>query len=91
MTISGVLRRRLPRGSSATRTCFPARCTGQEDAFVARLADAEVPVGNADINGPAWLVLRPESIRVEAKSAGGVAATVRDVAFRGTGFTYGSR
>ena len=67
---------------------FPCEMHGKGDSSVARLADAEVPVGNADVNGPAWLVLRPESIRVEAMSADGVPATVRDVAFRGTGFAY---
>jgi ABC-type Fe3+/spermidine/putrescine transport system ATPase subunit len=43
-------------------------------------------------SGPAWLVLRPEAVRV-ARVAGEPAAdelagVVRDVAFRGTGFQY---
>jgi ABC-type Fe3+/spermidine/putrescine transport system ATPase subunit len=67
---------------------LPCSIDGKKGKSVARLADAEVPVGDPGVTGPAWLVLRPESIRVEAKAAGGVPATVRDVAFRGTGFTY---
>jgi len=42
--------------------------------------------------GPAWLVLRPEAVRVAGSGANGVpdalTGVVRDVAFRGTGFTY---
>ena len=41
--------------------------------------------------GPAWLVLRPEAVRVVGKGANGSEAlpgVVRDVAFRGTGFVY---
>jgi ABC-type Fe3+/spermidine/putrescine transport system ATPase subunit len=57
---------------------------------VAQLAGAEVRVVDTGLTGPAWLVLRPENIRVEQaqKQAEGVAATVRDVAFRGTAFSY---
>jgi ABC-type Fe3+/spermidine/putrescine transport system ATPase subunit len=42
--------------------------------------------------GPAWLVLRPEAVRVAGPAANGVpdalTGVVRDVAFRGTGFSY---
>ena len=42
--------------------------------------------------GPAWLVLRPEAVRVARPGANGVAdaltGSVRDVAFRGAGFSY---
>jgi spermidine/putrescine ABC transporter ATP-binding subunit len=42
--------------------------------------------------GPAWLVLRPEAVRVERlagqPAADELAGVVRDVAFRGTGFQY---
>jgi len=42
--------------------------------------------------GPAWLVLRPEAVRVAGSGADGVpdalTGVVRDVAFRGTGFSY---
>jgi ABC-type Fe3+/spermidine/putrescine transport system ATPase subunit len=42
--------------------------------------------------GPAWLVLRPEAVRVAGSAANGVpdalSGVVRDVAFRGTGFSY---
>jgi ABC-type Fe3+/spermidine/putrescine transport system ATPase subunit len=47
------------------------------------------PLGGA---GPAWLVLRPEAVRVAGPAANGVpdalTGLVRDVAFRGTGFSY---
>ena len=57
---------------------------------VARLAGTEVRLGDAGLTGPAWLVLRPENVRVEpaGKGDGGLAATVRDVAYRGTAFSY---
>jgi ABC-type Fe3+/spermidine/putrescine transport system ATPase subunit len=43
--------------------------------------------------GPAWLVLRPEAVRVSGAVAGNGTAeslqgVVRDTAYRGTGFTY---
>jgi ABC-type Fe3+/spermidine/putrescine transport system ATPase subunit len=42
--------------------------------------------------GPAWVVLRPEAVRVAGSGADGVpdalTGVVRDVAFRGTGFSY---
>jgi ABC-type Fe3+/spermidine/putrescine transport system ATPase subunit len=42
--------------------------------------------------GPAWLVLRPEAVRVarlaREPAADELAGVVRDVAFRGTGFQY---
>jgi ABC-type Fe3+/spermidine/putrescine transport system ATPase subunit len=45
-----------------------------------------------DETGPAWLVLRPEAVRVAGSGVNGVpdalTGVVRDVAFRGTGFTY---
>ena len=44
-----------------------------------------------EASGPAWLVLRPEAVRV-AGAANGVpdalTGVVRDMAFRGTGFSY---
>ena len=45
-----------------------------------------------DETGPAWLVLRPEAVRIAGPGANGVpdalSGIVRDVAFRGTGFSY---
>jgi ABC-type Fe3+/spermidine/putrescine transport system ATPase subunit len=39
--------------------------------------------------GPAWLVLRPEVVRLAPASAGdGLAGTVLDLAFRGAGYSY---
>ncbi|MSO41204.1 MAG: ABC transporter ATP-binding protein [Solirubrobacterales bacterium] len=60
---------------------------GKGKACKAALAGADAAVADPGLNGPAWLVLRPESIQVET-SGKGVEATVRDVAFRGTGFSY---
>ena len=58
---------------------------------VARLAGAAITLGGqTDVRGPAWLVLRPENVRVVAGAANGTAvpARVRDVAYRGTAFSY---
>jgi ABC-type Fe3+/spermidine/putrescine transport system ATPase subunit len=60
---------------------------GKGKSCVARLAGSEAPVADAGLTGAAWLVLRPESIQVES-GGDGVTASVRDVAFRGTGFSY---
>jgi ABC-type Fe3+/spermidine/putrescine transport system ATPase subunit len=38
--------------------------------------------------GPAWLVVRPEVVRLTRNGDSGLRGTVRDLAFRGTGFTY---
>jgi spermidine/putrescine transport system ATP-binding protein len=57
---------------------------------MAQIADVEMPVGEAGLTGPAWLVLRPENVRVQtgAQAERGLGAVVRDVAFRGVGFSY---
>jgi ABC-type Fe3+/spermidine/putrescine transport system ATPase subunit len=52
-----------------------------------RIAQTELAVNGDVPPGPAWLVVRPETVSVEAGGAG-LAAVVRDVAFRGTAFTY---
>ena len=47
--------------------------------------------GSETVAGPAWLVLRPEVVRLSAPAAADGAAlrgVVRDLAFRGAGFTY---
>jgi ABC-type Fe3+/spermidine/putrescine transport system ATPase subunit len=52
------------------------------------LGGAELVVqarGNAPV-GPAWLVVRPEVVRLD--TGGSLRGIVRDGAFRGTGFTY---
>jgi ABC-type Fe3+/spermidine/putrescine transport system ATPase subunit len=38
--------------------------------------------------GPAWLVLRPEIVRLARDGMGGLRGVVRDLAFRGSGFSY---
>jgi ABC-type Fe3+/spermidine/putrescine transport system ATPase subunit len=54
-----------------------------------RLGDHEIVVGVDAVEGPAWLVLRPEVITVRAPGPGAaIKGTVRDVSFRGTGSSY---
>jgi ABC-type Fe3+/spermidine/putrescine transport system ATPase subunit len=38
--------------------------------------------------GEAWLVLRPEVVRVTEGDGSGLSGTVRDLAFHGSGFRY---
>ena len=46
-------------------------------------------MGADAVEGPAWLVLRPEIISVRDPASGAaIKGTVRDVSFRGTGFSY---
>lgn len=42
---------------------------------------------DTDIEGPAWLVVRPEKVRLLGGDVG-IPAEVSDLAFRGTGFAY---
>ena len=68
---------------------LPVQVTGvgPEGATVT-LGGAELVVqarGTAHV-GPAWLVVRPEVVRLDA--GGALRGIVRDGAFRGTGFTY---
>lgn len=50
------------------------------------LGDTSLPVPGAR-SGRAWLVIRPEAVRLGAPDVG-VAAEVLDLAFRGTGYAY---
>jgi ABC-type Fe3+/spermidine/putrescine transport system ATPase subunit len=61
---------------------------GSRRMSAARVAGAEVPVADPGLTGPAWLVLRPETITIEAGDGDGLPGTVRDVAYRGTAFSY---
>ena len=56
----------------------------------AHVADVRVDVGPEAPPGPAWLILRPESLAIGTAAAAGSSlnATVRDVAYRGTAFSY---
>ncbi len=56
----------------------------------AKLAGSAMPVSADAPTGPAWLVLRPESVTVESGEPGknAMGAIVRDVAYRGTAFSY---
>jgi ABC-type Fe3+/spermidine/putrescine transport system ATPase subunit len=68
----------------------PCEIDGEGERAVARFAGASVELDVDEIIGPAWLVLRPENVRIEPGAANGpgVAAVVRDVAYRGTAFSY---
>jgi ABC-type Fe3+/spermidine/putrescine transport system ATPase subunit len=63
---------------------------GDPPSRVLRLAQTAVPVGVEAPAGPAWLVLRPENVLLEpgAPRAAALGAVVRDVAYRGTAFSY---
>ena len=47
-----------------------------------------VPCDPGLSRGEAWLVLRPEIVRLTEVDGAGLSGTVRDLAFRGSGFTY---
>jgi ABC-type Fe3+/spermidine/putrescine transport system ATPase subunit len=79
---------------------FAARFVGDANVLPVRVTrvegdEATVVLGGSEVvvnarggasAGPAWLVVRPEVVRLEAD--GPLRGTVRDGAFRGTGFTY---
>ena len=86
----------------APASAFAARFVG--DANVLPVEVLEVGAGSATVLlatqrlsvpcgpelgiGPAWLVLRPEVVRLGALDGAALRGTVRDLAFRGSGFTY---
>jgi len=47
-----------------------------------------VPCGDDLSAGAAWLVLRPEVVRLAARDGGGMHGVVHDLAFRGAGYSY---
>jgi spermidine/putrescine transport system ATP-binding protein len=63
-----------------------------EDVSITLAARRRQVTSSGARGGPAWLVLRPEAVRVERlagqPAADELAGVVRDVAFRGTGFQY---
>jgi spermidine/putrescine transport system ATP-binding protein len=84
----------------APRSPFVARFVGDANvlpvevevdgaARAVRIGDVRVPVP-ADVDaGEAWVVLRPEVVRIEPPaSTEGVPGIVQDVSFRGSGHTY---
>jgi ABC-type Fe3+/spermidine/putrescine transport system ATPase subunit len=80
---------------------FAARFVGDANVLPARilradgaeatveLAGVELPVRTRTpvVPGPAWLVVRPEIVRF-AENGCGVRGRIRDLAFRGSGFSY---
>ena len=81
---TGSRRRRSRPGSSATRTSSRWRSSDTVAVAAVTLAgqslsvpcEAELPAGDA------WLVLRPEVVRLGAPDGAGLRGTVRDLAFR---------
>ena len=73
---------------------FPVEITGVEDRKVTlRLArrSFEVPLRKTAKPGAAWLVVRPEIIRVHAEDSNqtdGLSGIVQDFAYRGSGHAY---
>jgi ABC-type Fe3+/spermidine/putrescine transport system ATPase subunit len=80
---------------------FVARFVGDANVIAVEVAasdggEAEVAVGGhrfrvpaPDVVGAAWLVLRPEVVRLlPASGAGGLRGVVQDLSFRGTGHSY---
>jgi ABC-type Fe3+/spermidine/putrescine transport system ATPase subunit len=80
---------------------FVARFVGDANVIPVEVSEggaepAEVAVGahrfpapSVDISGPAWLVLRPEVVRVRPPSGhGSLRGVVQDLSFRGTGHSY---
>jgi spermidine/putrescine transport system ATP-binding protein len=82
-------------------TPFVARLVGDanlvpctSDGLTAVIAAAGVPVSSGTAAGPAWAVIHPEQVTIEAADdadvggTAGIAGRVVDVAYRGTGFTH---
>ncbi|MCY7304012.1 MAG: ABC transporter ATP-binding protein [Thermoleophilia bacterium] len=81
---------------------FAARFVGDANVVAAKVVSIEggsatvtvgshrlaVPSGSDVPVGDAWLVLRPEVVRVSAAGSDGLPGTVLDAAFRGTGHSY---
>jgi ABC-type Fe3+/spermidine/putrescine transport system ATPase subunit len=80
---------------------FVARFVGDANVIPVQVRSddsgtAEVTVGghrfrapDGDVTGPAWLVLRPEVVRVGPPSGdGSLRGVVQDLSFRGTGHSY---
>jgi ABC-type Fe3+/spermidine/putrescine transport system ATPase subunit len=81
---------------------FAARFVGDANVIPVEIVGrvgrgATVAVGNLRLaarcpegleTGPAWLVVRPEVVRLARNGDSGLRGTVRDLAFRGTGFSY---
>jgi ABC-type Fe3+/spermidine/putrescine transport system ATPase subunit len=86
----------------APASAFAARFVGDANVIPVEVvgadgASATVVVGDLRLatrrpdglgTGPAWLVVRPEVVRLAQDRDAGVPGVVRDLAFRGTGFSY---
>lgn len=65
------------------------RANGHTEAVV---GDKSIPLGSPSIQrGAAWLVIRPEVVRLgpeEPEDAAALIGTVQDIAYRGSGYSY---
>lgn len=72
---------------------FVARFVGDSNVLPIEIASRSFMLGNqrltidTDLDGAAWLVVRPEKVRILGAGVG-IPAEVSDLAFRGTGFAY---
>jgi ABC-type Fe3+/spermidine/putrescine transport system ATPase subunit len=70
---------------------IPVEVVGADGASVTVVAgDLRLALRRPDGlgRGPAWLVVRPQLVRLAQNGDAGVPGVVRDLAFRGTGFSY---
>lgn len=74
-------------------TPFVARFVGDANVIAVDVRDGHVVLGGRRLpvpdfaDGPGWLIVRPEAVRLDAPEAG-VPGRVVDLAFRGTGHAY---
>jgi len=69
---------------------IPCEVEGGARGCTARIADVQVAVDPETAPGPAWLILRPESLTIGTgePASSSLTASIRDVAYRGTAFSY---
>jgi ABC-type Fe3+/spermidine/putrescine transport system ATPase subunit len=81
---------------------FAARFVGDANVIPVQVVARESAVATVEVGGrriavpcdpemtvgPAWLVLRPEVVRLSPPNGDAVRGVIRDLAFRGSGFTY---
>jgi spermidine/putrescine transport system ATP-binding protein len=68
---------------------LPVQVDADGETSAVRIGDVRVPVLSGATTGDAWLVLRPEVVRIEeVDGADNLRGIVQDVSFRGTGHSY---
>lgn len=85
---------RTPASAFAARfvgdsNLIPATRTGGAGSGTASIGDITVEVSpSQEAIMEIWLVVRPESVQLEGGEGEGIAGTIRDIAFRGSAYTY---